>query len=159
MLKFVFFIIGITSCNHIWCQNNLGAIGTWREHYNNQSVQQVTLAVNDQGEKVLSATTSFQIALVNSKNQIELIGKSNGLHDMGIACSAWDSEQSQMIIAYQNSNIDIIQGDQVYSINDLWLSNLYGNKKINDIYILHNWAFISTNFGIVVIDLIKHLFK
>jgi len=159
MLKFVFFIIGITSCNHIWCQNNLGAIGTWREHYNNQSVQQVTLAVNDQGEKVLSATTSFQIALVNSKNQIELIGKSNGLHDMGIACSAWDSEQSQMIIAYQNSNIDIIQGDQVYSINDLWLSNLYGNKKINDIYILHNWAFISTNFGIVVIDLTKHEIK
>ena len=167
MAKFFSIMIGITICNSLWCQNKIGGIGSWREHYNNQSVQQVTIATtsttgvstNNTTTKWVAATTPYQIALINSKNQIELLGKSNGLHDMGIACTAWDSEQSQMIIAYQNSNIDIVQGDQVFSINDLQLSTLYGNKQINDIFILHNWAFVSTHFGIVVIDLTKHEIK
>ncbi len=177
MFKFFSIIIGITLCSSVWCQNKLGGIGSWREHYNNQSVQQVAIATgagstigstigatigtrtNNTSAKWLIAATPYQIALVDSKNEIDLIGKSNGLHDMGIAFTAWDSEQSQIIIAYQNSNIDIVQGDQVFSINDLLLSSLYGNKKINDIFILHNWAFVSTNFGIVVIDLTKHEIK
>ncbi len=169
MFKFFSIITGITLCSSVWCQNKLGGIGSWREHYNNQSVQQVTIAngteattgmfSNNTSAKWVLATTPYQIALVNSKSQIDLIGKSNGLNDMGITCTAWDNEQSQMIIGYQNSNIDIVQGDQVFSINDLLLSSLYGNKKINDIFILHNWGFVSTNFGIVVIDLTKHEIK
>jgi len=103
MFKFFSIIIGITLCSSVWCQNKLGGIGSWREHYNNQSVQQVAIATgagttigtktNNTSAKWLIATTPYQIALVDSKNEIDLIGKSNGLHDMGIAFTAWDSEQ------------------------------------------------------------------
>jgi hypothetical protein len=64
------------------------------------------------------------------------LGKSTGLHDVSIAYSAWDVAQSQLIIAYNNSNIDIVKGDQVYAITDLLLSNLYPSKKTKGVMLL-----------------------
>jgi hypothetical protein len=134
-------------------QNKLGAIGEWREQYNNKSVQHLI-----KGDKVYGATT-HQLFSIDNKNNIEWLGKSTGLNEIGIAAMAWDELEQQLVIAYNNSNIDIISGDNIYNINDIVLSNLYPNKKINDIKILNQWAFISTNFGIVVLDLKKHEIK
>ena len=35
------------------------------------------------------------------------------------------------MIAYKNSNIDIVKGDEIISIADIYLSKVYSNKKIN----------------------------
>lgn len=140
-------------------QNILGGIGQWREHYNNRSVTQLGIANSSNGNKKIIGATTQQAFSVTAKNKVALLGKSNGLHDISIACSAWDDAESQLIIAYNNSNIDIVKGDQVYAITDLLLSNLYPSKKINHIYLLNQWALLSTDFGIVVLDLIKHEIK
>lgn len=140
-------------------QNKLNGIGQWREHYNNQSVIQLSLTNESSGEKKLMGATSQQVFSISGKNEVTLYGKSSGLHDIAIACSTWDPAQSQFIVAYTNSNIDIIKGDQVFSISDLFRSTLYPSKKINHIYLLDEWALLSTDFGIVVLDLIKHEIK
>jgi len=134
-------------------QSMLGAIGQWREQYNNKSVQHII-----KGDKIYGATT-HQLFSIDNKNNIEWLGKSTGLNEIEIAAMAWDELEQQLVIAYNNSNIDIIKGDNIYNINDIVLSNLYPNKKINDIKILNQWAFIATNFGIVVLDLKKHEIK
>jgi len=134
-------------------QSIKGPLGQWREHYNNKSVQHLT-----KGDLLYGATAN-QIFSIDAKNNITLLGKSNGLHEIEIASIAWDKEQLQLIIAYANSNIDIVKGDAIFSINDIYLSNLYPNKKINNIHVIGPWALVSTNFGIVVIDLIKHEIK
>ena len=140
-------------------QNEIGGIGRWREHYNNQSVIQLGIANSASGAKsVIGATTQQVFSITGAKN-VALLGKSTGLNDISIACTAWDAAQSQLIIAYNNSNIDIVKGDQVYAITDLLLSNLYPSKKINHIYLFNQWALLSTDFGILVIDLIKHEIK
>ena len=140
-------------------QNELGGIGQWREHYNNRSVTQLGIANSSNGNKKIIGATTQQVFSITATNKVALMGKSTGLHDISIACSAWDVAQSQLIIAYNNSNIDIVKGDQVYAITDLLLSNLYPSKKINHIYLLNQWALLSTDFGIVVLDLIKHEIK
>ena len=140
-------------------QNELGGIGQWREHFNNRSVTQLAIANSSNGNKKIIGATTQQVFSITATNKVALLGKSTGLHDISIACSAWDDAQSQLIIAYNNSNIDIVKGDQVYAITDLLLSNLYPSKKINHIYLLNQWALVSTDFGIVVIDLIKHEIK
>jgi len=108
-------------------QSIKGPLGQWREHYNNKSVQHLT-----KGDLLYGATAN-QIFSIDAKNNITLLGKSNGLHEIEIASIAWDKEQLQLIIAYANSNIDIVKGDAIFSINDIYLSNLYPNKKINNI--------------------------
>jgi len=140
-------------------QNELGGIGQWREHFNNHAVIQLGTANGANSKFKIQGASNQQIFFLSAKNKITLAGKSNGLHDVSISCSAWDEEEGQLIVGYQNSNIDIIKGDKVYSIADLLLSNLYVSKKINHIYILHQWALLSTDFGIVVVDLIKHEIK
>lgn len=144
---------------HSLGQNKLGGIGQWREHFNNRSVIQIGIANLKNGQNKIYGASSQQVFSIDAKKNIELSGKSTGLNDVAIACTAWDEEQEQFIIAYKNSNIDIIQGDQVYAITDLLISNLFASKKINQIYVFHQWALLSTDFGIVVIDLIKHEIK
>ena len=134
-------------------QTPIGPLGQWREHYNNKSVQHLA-----KGNVLYGATTN-QVFSIDAKNNIQFLGKSNGLHEIEIAAIAWDPIQSQLMVAYKNSNIDIVKGDEIISIADIYLSKVYANKKINSIQILGPWALVSTHFGIVVVDLIKHEIK
>ena len=156
-LSFLIFFICLTLLGS--GQNELGGIGRWREHYNNRSIIQLGPANSTSGEKKIIGATTQQVFSITGAKNVALLGKSTGLNDISIACTAWDAAQSQLIIAYNNSNIDIVKGDQVYAITDLLLSNLYPSKKINHIYLFNQWALLSTDFGILVIDLIKHEIK
>ncbi len=137
-------------CN---AQNKIGTIGQWRGHFDNHSVMGVI-----KGDFTY-AYTPFQIAKLDDKGVINWIDKTTGLSDIGITNITWDAIQTQMIISYSNSNLDVLKGDQVYNINAIQLSNLYADKKINAIFIYQNLALLSTNFGIVTIDLNKHEIK
>lgn len=138
---------------HAFTQNPTVPLGQWREHYNNKSVLHIV-----KGDLLYGATPN-QVFSIDAKNNINFLGKSNGLHDIEITAIAWDPTSSQLIIAYNNSNIDIVKGDAIFSIADIYLSKVYANKKINSIQILGSWALLSTNFGIVVVDLIKYEIK
>jgi ligand-binding sensor domain-containing protein len=146
----------------LWCltvylnaaaQNQIGPLGTWREHYNNKSVLHLVKV------DLLYGATPNQVFSIDAKNNINFLGKSNGLHEIEITAIAWDQTEAQLMIAYKNSNIDIVKGDEIFSIADIYLSKVYANKKINSIQILGPWALVSTHFGIVVVDLIKHEIK
>jgi hypothetical protein len=135
-------------------QNRLGPIGQWRAHFDNHSVEHVV-----KGENYIYAASPYQVIRIDNKQNKYWIDKTNGLNDINIGELAWDENQKQLIIVYKNSNIDIINGDQVYNVNAIQLSTLFGDKKINAIYVYNRWALLATNFGIVVIDLINHEVK
>jgi ligand-binding sensor domain-containing protein len=135
-------------------QNKGGAIGSWKGHYDTHSVKTVI-----KGDEIY-VSTSFQIIKVNERTGAsEWIDKTTGLHDIDIEHIAWDPLQSQLVITYANSNIDILKGDQIYNINAIQLTNIYADHKINSIAIKDQWGFVATNFGIVVLDLVKHEIK
>jgi ligand-binding sensor domain-containing protein len=134
-------------------QNKLGGIGQWRGHYDNHSVQQVV-----KGD-VLYAASPYQIIGIDANMHKTWIDKTTGLHESTIQQLTWDPILNQLIIGYTNSNIDILKGDQVFNLNAIQLTNLYPDKKINSIQVKQNWAFVATNFGIVIIDLLKHEIK
>jgi hypothetical protein len=135
-------------------QNAIGSIGTWREHYNNATIQQVI-----KGDQYYLASKNQVISYNENSGQIAYIGKSNGLHEIGIQTIAWDSQEEQLIIAYTNSAIDIVKGDQVYLINDIKTTSLFNNKQIKNIRTNKGLAFVETGFGIVIIDLVLREIK
>lgn len=144
-------LIIIAQVTHAQQYNN--AIGQWREYLSNYSVTQLV-----QGDLIYGASNN-QVFTIDSLNQLDFYGKSNGLHATEVNQIAWDAINEQLIIGYKNGMIDIKQGDQVFLINDIALSKLYPSKTINNISISDNYAWVATNFGIVVIDLIKHEIK
>jgi hypothetical protein len=134
-------------------QLQLGPIGTWRAHFSNDSIQQVI-----KGDQ-LYVVAANQIIQIDAKKEINYLNTTTGLHAIGIHKIAWHPIENQLVIAYKNSRVDILKGDQVTLIDDIQMSNLFSDKAINDLIIFNNNAYLSCNFGIVVIDLLKKEIK
>ncbi len=154
MQRWFYIIIGIIgSIKPLNAQLQLGPMGTWRAHFSNESIQQVI-----KGDHIYIAAKN-QVIQIDAKKQVNYLNTTNGLHAIGIHKIAWHPVENQLVIAYKNSRIDIVQGDQVTLIDDIQLSNLYADKTINDLVVLNNNAYLSCNFGIVIIDLLKKEIK
>jgi hypothetical protein len=128
MQRWFYIIIGIIgSIKPLNAQLQLGPIGTWRAHFSNESIQQVI-----KGDQIYIAAKN-QVIQIDAKKQVNYLNTTNGLHAIGIHKIAWHPVENQLVIAYKNSRIDIVQGDQVTLIDDIQLSNLYADKTINDL--------------------------
>ena len=126
-------------------------IGSWRVHHSYAGTLQV---VN--GDKIYTATPQA-IFSTNNSNQFEYYNKLTGLSDASIATIQWDHETAQLVVAYTNNNIDVIKGGLVKNIYDLVRTSRI--QKINSIYCEKGMAYVNTNIGVVVIDLLKYEIK
>ena len=126
-------------------------IGSWRAHHSYAGTLQVV-----KGDKIYTATPEA-IFSTNSSGQFEYCNKLTGLSDASIATIQWDSETEQLVVAYTNNNIDVIKGGLVKNIYDLVRTSRI--QKINSIYCEKGMAYVSTNLGVVVIDLFKYEIK
>jgi hypothetical protein len=154
MRKWLVILIGcIGATMPLQAQLQLGPIGTWRAHFSNESILQVI-----KGDQLYVAAAN-QIIQVDANKQTNYLNTTTGLHAIGIHKIAWQPIENQLVIAYKNSRVDIVRGDQVTLIDDIQTSNLYADKTINDLIVFNNNAYLSCNFGIVVIDLFKKEIK
>jgi hypothetical protein len=122
-------------------------IGQWREHLNYQQALQVV-----KGDRVYCATTQAVFS-INEKEEAERFSKVTGLNDIGISTIGWDNTGEQLLVAYNNSNLDLIKGSIVKNISDIKRSNISGDKSILHIYCNNGTAYLSTGLGIVLVDL------
>lgn len=134
-------------------QMQLGPIGAWRAHFANDSIRQII-----KGDHVYIAAAN-QVVQINASQDIDYLNTTNGLHAIGVHKIAWSPITAQLVIVYKNSRVDIVQGDQITLIDDISVSNLFSDRTINDLIIINNNAYLSCNFGIVVIDLLKKEIK
>jgi ligand-binding sensor domain-containing protein len=148
-------IVGLCLCfsKELNAQEGFGPVGSWLAHFSNESIQQVI-----KGDQLYVAAAN-QVLQIDANQNISALNTTNGLHSIGVHKIAWHPIEKQLVIAYQNSRVDIVQGDQVTLIDDIQVSNLFADKGINDLRIENNFAYLSCNFGIVVIDLLKKEIK
>lgn len=144
---FLFLFFGING----FCQ--LQPIGQWREHLNYSNAQQIVF-----GDKLYCATQQA-IFSIDENNEIERYSKVNGLSEVGISCMSWDATTEQLVIAYNNSNIDVLKKNNTKNIGDILRSSIVGNKTIYHIFCQNGLAYISCGLGIVVIDLKRYEVK
>jgi hypothetical protein len=142
------FLVG----NFVKAQNRLQPIGNWREHLPYQHCIQV---VN--GDKIYAATDEAVFSV--SADQLSRYTKVTGLNDIGVAAIAWDNETAQLVIAYTNSNVDILKGAIVNNIGDIKRSTITANKTINQIFCDNGIAYLSAGLGVIIADLHKFEIK
>jgi len=130
-------------------QNSIPPIGYWREHLNYQNTIQVV-----KGDKIYCATAN-NVFSVDTNNEVERYSKVSGLNDLGVSCIAWDDLSRQLVIVYNNSNLDLLKGDNVNNIGDIKRSSIVGNKTIYNIFCSGGLAYLSSGLGIIVADLAK----
>lgn len=131
-------------------------IGEWRMHlsYN----RMIALATGPQ--EIYGATENGVLVYNKSDNSLTTYNKLNGLSDTGITFLAFDAQREQLIITYADGNIDILKADVITNFSRLKnLSAITGSKRINHIFIKNDLAYLSTNYGVTVFDLIHQDIK
>lgn len=146
------FCICLYLTSNIFSQSNLQPIGYWRDHLPYQNTIQVI-----QADKLYCAT-QYNVFSVY-ENDIQHYSKSTGLNDVLVNTIGWDENSQQLIIAYKNSNLDILKGNVVKNISDIKRSNVIGNKNIYSIFCQNKLAYLSTGLGIIIVDLVKYEIK
>ena len=127
------------------------AIGQWRDHLPWRAAQQILITPNT----LWCATAQSVYSLDRKTGEITTLSKVQGLSESGIAAIGWDATTASLIIAYTNGKIDLLREASITPITALYKSSRSWNKTINHISTANGRAFLSTAFGIVVIDLAK----
>lgn len=124
-------------------------IGEWRTHLPYQFTNIVMLT----DDKAFCSSTGGLFYLDRTDNSVSTLSKTDGLSDNGVRAMAWSGENQLALLAYENANVDILQGNEIINIPDILKKQIPGDKSINHIYYLEDRAYLSCGFGIVVVDL------
>ncbi len=124
-------------------------IGYWRSHL----PYSTALGVATDGNTIFTVCTEGFFTFDNHKGQLEPYSKVEGMSDLGMACVAYDNATKTTVLAYQDGNIDLFKDNSFYNIPDLKIKSVPGTKSIHHIFIEGGTAYLSTDVGVVVVDL------
>lgn len=125
------------------------AMGGWRTHFAYNSVTQIEQSEN----KVYAISNGALFSVDKLDGNVEIYSKLTGLNGSVISAIKYDAQNNQLIIAYDNGNIDLMTSGGIVNIPDFYNKVMTVNKSINHIDIHNNKAYLSCHFGIVVLNL------
>ncbi len=126
--------------------------GTWKDYVSFSNA----LKVADAGDRVFCATGGGVFYFDKQDNSVSKI---SGLSDFGIQTMEYSAENDLLLIAYSNSNIDIVRQGEVVNLSDIKRKSMTADKTIHNITFGNGEAYLSCGFGIVVLNLEKNEVK
>ena len=147
MKRILFFVIALVSSACL----NAQQVGAWRTHFVYNTVTEVIQTPN----KVFALANGSMYSVDRRDKSIELYSKMSGLNDTDIATIAYNEQARTLVVAYANSNIDLITDDGIFNLPALFNQSITGSKRINSIYMDGNFAYLACDFGIVVLNLAR----
>jgi len=146
----VAFVLIFSFATHSFSQER--TLGTWKAFmpYAN------CFGVFDAGDKVYAIGIKSVYTYEKNTGVIQTYDKASGLNDIGVKIAAYDPASHALVIAYDNSNIDIIyNGTDVYNIPEIKNQNSVSAVNINGISFYNGDAYISSDIGITVINMVR----
>lgn len=128
----------------------------WQDHlpYNN------CIATVEANNQIFAATPYSLFYFDKNDNSLNRLNKvTGGLSDIGISSMAFCNKLNTLVVAYSNTNIDLVKGSTIVNIPDIKRKQILGNKTINSILIIDKLAYLACGFGIVVLDIEKEEIK
>ena len=131
------------------------ALGEWTDYMSFSSAQKVVLTDN----KVYCVTTGGIFTYNKLDNSLYKLTGINGLSDVGIQTAGYGEDADVVIVAYNNSNLDLIYNDEIFNLSAIKRKQLPADKTIYNILFVGQTAYLSCGFGIVAINLEKKEIK
>jgi len=128
-------------------------VGSWRAH---PSYNDATLSIKAFG--CIFVLSDGAIYLYDTADEgIYTIDKTGGLGDTDISAMGYCDNQKAIILVYSNGNIDILYDDfTIYNFTDLKNG---GTVSVNELKVIGNIAYISTDNGLVLFDIARREIK
>jgi hypothetical protein len=148
MKKFFSFIFVFIT---VYSQAQDFGIGMWRDHLPYSNIIKVAKLDN-----LIYAASPYAVYTLDEEDETtDRITSVSGLSDFSISTIAVNTNQSTIIIGYENGNIDLIKNGSITNLNAILASNIVGDKRIYNIHSNGNFSYLACGFGIVVLDLSK----
>lgn len=112
----------------------------------------------EQAGNLIFVQASNGLYVYNKNDQsIQTFSKVDYLNDCEIEHIAYNKSTKRLVVLYSNSNIDLmnINNYEVTNLPDYYNASITKDKTVNDIYTNGNFAYLSTGFGIVKLDVKK----
>ncbi|QNH61755.1 two-component regulator propeller domain-containing protein [Hymenobacter sediminicola] len=127
--------------------------GDWQLHLPTSGARVLAEA----GNRIYVAADNSFYYFDKETSTTTLLSSRDGLNGAGVKTIAYDSVSQQLLVAYQDANLDLISADagRIRNISDIQRKQLSGSKAINAISFSGQRAYLACDFGIVVVDLSK----
>lgn len=126
-------------------------VGAWSDHLSYYTARNIAISPGE----IYASTGSAIISFNREYEELKKISRVNGLSETEISNIAYSVDFKSLIIAYSSTNIDIIQGNNIYNIPDIKNKYIPGNKVIYRVKTSGKYAYLATSFGIVIVDIVK----
>lgn len=130
-------------------------IGQWRTHVSFHSVK----AITGSDSKVYAAAANGLMVLDKQSMELSAFTSLNGLTGKIIHALNFDRTSAQLFVGYEDGSLDIIHATGITNLNWLRGIPLSGPRAVNDITFSGSLAFLSTGYGVVVIDIARREVK
>ncbi len=129
------------------------ASGTWQDYLSYKNATKIAVA----SDKVYCLTEGGALYYDTEDNSVSKLSEVVGLSDVGISTIAYNDGDKILVIAYDNCNIDLLNGEGgVVNLSDIYRKQFTGDKTINNISFADNEAYLACGFGIVAVNLDKN---
>ncbi|WP_375436808.1 two-component regulator propeller domain-containing protein [uncultured Hymenobacter sp.] len=127
--------------------------GDWQLHLPNNRAKMMA----DAGQRIYVAAEDAFFYFDKETNTTTLLSRRDGLNGVGVNTVAYDSVSQQVLVAYRDANLDLLSADgtRIRNINDIQRKQIAGTKTINHISFNGRFAYLSCDFGLVVLDMTK----
>lgn len=147
MKKYIYIFLAFCFCNLSILKSQ--SIGEWKVYMSYHDATK-TVPANDL-VYVLSDGSLYSYNIDDTS--IQTYDKTNYLSDVAIADMAYIKNCHTLLLVYENSNIDLLINDEeTFNITDFMNKTMQEDKTLNNIYVHNEYAYLSTNFGIVVVN-------
>jgi len=143
-ISFLLFCFGLSTVAQV-------DMGKWRTHFAYNNVTQITQSAN----KIYAISEGALFSVDKSDGTMEFYSKLNGLSSSDISNIEYDAVDQALLIIYTNGNIDVMSADGISNIPDFYNKQITASKNINHIQFYLHKAYLSCNFGIIVLDMKK----
>ena len=114
----------------------------------------------DTGNKVFFLADGWLYSYDKDNDESVFYTKMNGMSDTDISGIYYNYDKKFLLVAYSNSNIDIVrENGRVDNVPDLKSVILTVSKTINSVDFSGDYAYIATDFGYMVVDCNKCVVK
>lgn len=133
------------------------SIGNWETYipYNNCN------AITASDDIIFSANEISVLGFRPADYSYSFYTKTSGLSDIGISTIGFSKEHNMLLVTYINGNLDLVgpAGNVLNKPSIAQNENITGSRAIKHIYCQGDFAYFSTEFGLIAFDLSIGEFK
>lgn len=138
--------------SNIQAQKSVGEWSTYLSYY-------TTTRIAEANNHVYAVANGSLYSYNKEDNSITHYSKQTGLSDNNINRICFNPEVNTLLIVYINGNIDLLSENGIYNLSYLLDNSSVTDKTVNNIYLDKELAYLSTNFGIIVLNMDKKEIK